>query len=118
MNAGLSSGAFVFVSSVTVLTAFGVAASSSLSLSVSLQSCARPFLSWKHCFPSDHQLSIAPRPCAVSRSAAPAPQFPVTTSATVRITPLRCLPGISELCGIRTWGCLRHQSVHLISLQT
>ncbi|GCH61025.1 hypothetical protein BvCmsJ77A_03432 [Escherichia coli] len=43
VNAGLSSGAFVFVSSMTVLTAFGVAASSSLSLSVSLQSCTRPF---------------------------------------------------------------------------
>ncbi len=24
------------------------------------------FLSWKHCFPSGHQLSVAPRPCAVS----------------------------------------------------
>ncbi|GCG02311.1 hypothetical protein BvCms12BK_02376 [Escherichia coli] len=43
VKAGLSSGAFVFVSSMTALTAFGVAASSSLSLSVSLHSCTRPF---------------------------------------------------------------------------
>ncbi|CNT80266.1 Uncharacterised protein [Salmonella enterica subsp. enterica serovar Bovismorbificans] len=42
-SAGLFSGAFSFTSSMTVLTAFGVAASASLSLSVALQSCTSPF---------------------------------------------------------------------------
>ncbi len=58
------------VSSMTVLTAFGGAPFLRLSLSVSLQSCNQAFLRRAGVGSLQLiQLSVAPRPCAVSRSA-------------------------------------------------